>query len=88
MTTPDPAAFDLGSQPSTDQILAARQAAGHTQAQAAATVGLSGGIRWAEYERGGPTGRRIDSARWALYLLLTDQHPAWRLAKRRKVTRS
>lgn len=83
MTTPAPADFDLANQPTPQQVLAARQAAGHTQAQAAATVGLSGGIRWAEYERGGQTGRNIDSARWALYLLLTDQHPTWRLARRR-----
>lgn len=88
MTTPDPATFDLGNQPTPEQILAARQAAGHTQSQAAATVGLSAGIRWAEYERGGHTGRRIDSARWALYLLLTDQHPVWRLSRRRKVSQS
>ncbi len=76
--------LDLNTQPTPEQILAARQAAGHTQAQAAELVGLSGGIRWSEYERHGPTGRRIDAARWQLYLLMTDQHPEWRLARRRK----
>lgn len=80
--------LDVTTQPTPDQILAARQTAGHTQAQAAELVGLSGGIRWAEYERGGPTGRRIDACRWQVYLLATDQHPEYRLAKRRKVTQA
>ncbi|MFM2053921.1 MAG: hypothetical protein RL456_1958 [Pseudomonadota bacterium] len=88
MTTADHAGLDLTSQPTPEQILAARQAAGHTQTQAAAAVGLSGGIRWSEYERHGPTGRRIDPARWQLYLLLTDQHTAWRLSRRRRPTQS
>lgn len=77
--------LDLTTYPTTAEVRAARQAAGHTQAQAAAAVGLSGPIRWAEYERDqdSPTSRRIDPARWQLYLLLTDQHPEFRMAKRR-----
>jgi hypothetical protein len=77
--------LNFTDQPSPENVLAARVAAGQTQAQAAALVGLSGGIRWSEYERtsSGPSSRRIDAARWHLYLLLTDQHPEYRLAKRR-----
>lgn len=69
MTTPTPA-----------EIAAARAAAGHTQEQAARLVGLSRRDRWSELE----TGKRpMDPARWELYLLLTDQHPTYRLTKRR-----
>jgi transcriptional regulator with XRE-family HTH domain len=53
------------------EILAARQAAGLSQAAAAELVHLGGAIRWSEYERGV---RTIDSARWQLFLLLTHQH--------------
>lgn len=70
--------------PTPQAVLAARQAAGHTQAQAAKAVGLGSHVRWSEYERdGAPTSRQMDPARWQFYLLLTDQHPAFRLAKRR-----
>lgn len=76
--------------PTPAEIRAARDAAGHTQAQAATLVGLSGGIRWAEYERDQTTAtsRRIDPARWQLYLLMTDQHPEWRLSRRRPARRA
>ena len=67
--------------PTPEQVLAARQAAEQTQEEAAATVGLGGGIRWSEYERGT---RQIDPTRWNLYLLLTGQHAEYRLAKRRR----
>lgn len=77
--------MEMLTQPTAEEVLAARQAAGHTQAEAAELVGLSGGIRWSEYERSGPTSRRIDPARWSLYLLLTDQHPEWRLTRRKRV---
>ncbi len=90
MTAPDDLealadVLNVSDIPTPRQVLAARQAAGHTQAQAAALVGLSGGIRWAEYERDQDTAssRRIDPTRWQLYLLMTDQHPEYRLAKRR-----
>lgn len=72
--------LNVTDQPTPDQVLAAREAAGQTQEQAADVVGLSGGIRWSEYERGV---RTIDPARWQLYLLATDQHPDFRLARRR-----
>ena len=77
--------LNYADQPTPEEVRAARESAGHTQVQAAAMVGLSGGIRWSEYERtsSGTSSRRIDPARWQLYLLLTDQHPDWRLARRR-----
>lgn len=81
-----PEVLNVTEVPTPAQVLAARQAAGHTQAQAAALVGLSGAIRWAEYERDQDvaSSRRIDPTRWQLYLLMTDQHPEYRLAKRRR----
>lgn len=56
-----------------EKVFQARQAAGLSQAQAAALVHLGSPVRWSEYERGT---RTIDAARWELFLLLTDQHPA------------
>ncbi len=76
--------LNVNDQPTPDQVLAAREHAGQTQEQAAVVVGLGGGIRWSEYERGV---RTIDPARWQLYLLATDQHPEFRLS-RRKVKRA
>jgi hypothetical protein len=73
--------LDLNTCPSPDAVLSARLLAGQTQEQAAATVGLGAAIRWSEYERGE---RNIDPMRWQAYLLLTDQHPQYRLAKRRQ----
>lgn len=58
--------------PTPQVVLAARQAAGLSQAQAAELVGLSDKARWSEYERGS---RSPDAARWALFLLATGQHP-------------
>lgn len=65
--------------PSPDEIMAARLAAGHTQDEAARLVHLGRRDRWSEFERGI---RPIGPARWELYLLLTDQHPFWRIVKR------
>jgi transcriptional regulator with XRE-family HTH domain len=62
----------------------ARESAGLTQAQAAATVYLSGQTRWAEYESGA---RNIDPARYELFLLLTGQHPIYRPLVRARPTR-
>ena len=72
--------IDMTTPPTPDDVLQARQAAGQTQEEAAAVVGLSGGIRWSEYER---DERRMDPVRWQLYLLVTEQHPTHQLAKRR-----
>lgn len=62
---------------SPDALRAARLAAGLSQAQAAALVGLGQAIRWSEYERGA---RAIDEARWALFLLAVDAHPCARVS--------
>lgn len=63
-------------EPTPAAVRAARAAAGHTQTQAAEITHLGAQARWAEYESGR---RRIDAARWELYLLLTGQHPSRRL---------
>ena len=60
-------------------VRSAREIAGQTQAQAAALVRLRGQAAWSEYERGI---RRIDEARWELYLLLTGQHPTHEMGRR------
>ena len=62
--------------PTSAELLAARLAAGLTQADAAALCGLGSAQRWSEYERGEG---RIDLARWALFLLAVGQHPTARL---------
>jgi hypothetical protein len=59
----------------------ARETAGLTQAQAASLVYLGAPSRWGEYEAGM---RNIEPARFELFLLLTDQHPRYRIARRRK----
>lgn len=62
--------------PSATVIKIARTAAGLTQAGAAELVHLRAVQRWNEYERGT---RQIDLARWELFLLLTGQHPNYRV---------
>lgn len=59
-------------EPTPENILAARIAAGHSQAQAAAVIDMPRALRWSEIERGVA---RLDRVRWALYLLATRQHP-------------
>jgi hypothetical protein len=66
--------------PTPQAVRTARLAAGHSQAQAAALVQLGGATRWSKYERGH---RSPDPARWAMYLLATDQHPAMHAPRRR-----
>lgn len=61
--------------PSKEAVRTAREAAGQSQAEAAALVHLGHVSRWSEYERGI---RDMDVARWQLYLLLTGQHPTLR----------
>lgn len=66
--TPDPAS-----------IRAARTSAGHTLAVASSTVMVE--LRsWQRWEAGD---RAMPAGLWALYLLLTDQHPDLRAPKRR-----
>ena len=63
--------------PTPEDVRAARDRAGLSQAQAAELAGLQDKARWSEYERGA---RQIDGARWALWLLSVGLHPAARLA--------
>jgi DNA-binding transcriptional regulator YiaG len=54
--------------PTNEEVRAVRRAANVSQSKAAAMVHLASGSRWSEYERGT---RRIDLARWELFLLKT-----------------
>lgn len=65
--------------PTGAEIRAAREAAGHSQAQAAALMGYGRADRVSEPER---DIRPIDPARWTLYLLATGQHPHYALSQR------
>jgi hypothetical protein len=64
----DPNALPL-MQPTPDQVRATRLAMGHTQQAAAELVHRPDSARWREWERDGPSGRRIDLAVWELYLI-------------------
>ena len=66
--------------PTPRDIGAARQRAGHTQAQAAEIVDYASNS-WASAERGEA---RMSAPVWTLYLLATDQHPAARVVRRRQ----
>lgn len=62
------------SNPSPEQVRAAREAAGLTQTKAGALV--FGTLRaWQSWEDSGPDGRRMPPAAWHLFLLRTQQHP-------------
>jgi DNA-binding CsgD family transcriptional regulator len=66
------------SNPTPQEIIAARTAAGQSTADAAAEVGLA--VRtWQNYEAGD---RRMLRAVLDLYLLYTNQHPEKKLVKR------
>lgn len=54
------------SNPTTAEIIAARQAAGMTQTEAAALIGASLGA-WQKWEIDGPQGRRMHPAMWELF---------------------
>lgn len=58
--------------PTCDEIRALRRAARVSQSKAATLVHLASGSRWSEYERGT---RRIDAARFELFLIKTGLHP-------------
>jgi transcriptional regulator with XRE-family HTH domain len=62
------------------RVIAVRERAKLTQAEAANVARLGATARWGEYEIGT---RSPDPARFELFLLFTDQHPIYRLAKRR-----
>lgn len=63
------------NQPTGIEVRAARDSAELTQAEAAELVHLGSAMRWSEYERGV---QAIDLARWELFLIKTDQHPAFK----------
>lgn len=65
--------------PAAAELRAAREAAGHTQEEAAAAMGLGSRYRVSEYERGAAP---LDPVRWTLYLLATGQHPTHTLTAR------
>lgn len=67
-------------EPTPAEIRRCREAAGLTQAQAAAVAGLSSSVRWAEYEAGT---RRPAAALWELWLLRMRMHPDFQLLPRR-----
>ena len=66
-------------QPTPDLVLQARQAAGHSQLQAAVLAGLGHGQRWYEIEHGR---KPMDRMRWAVYLLAIGEHPTLKVAAR------
>lgn len=63
-----------------EALRTARLRAGHTQAEAAALVRAGSYRTWQDWESGR---RPIDPVRYEWYLLVTDQHPRWRLVERR-----
>lgn len=71
--------FDITRNPVSAEVKRARLNAGHTQEQAAATIGRKGRKRWSEFETGV---RPMQRETLELYLLLTDQHPMLRTLPR------
>ncbi len=71
--------------PSPTQVAGARAAAGHTQAKAAALIGVNRWQTWSEYEGGKSP---MPALSWTFYLLATGQHPELQLASRRVAPRS
>lgn len=67
-------------EPQPDEIRRCREAAGMTQAQAAATAGLAGWRQWSAWESGE---RRPPSQAWELWLLRMRMHPTHELLPRR-----
>lgn len=65
-------------EPTPENLRAVRMAAELTQSQAAALVYLGNVTRWSEYERGA---RRIDRARWELFLIKLGMSSAYRPAQ-------
>lgn len=77
----------LLEQPSSEAVREARLLAGLTQSQAAQLVSSAQGQpyrTWQGYEaKEGSRGHRaIPAATWSLFLLLTEQHPAYLIARK------
>ena len=80
-------------QPSPEEVRHARQQVGLSQTGAAQLVSAAQGQpyrTWQGYEaEEGVAGHRtIPLAAWELFLLLTDQHPTYRMVRRRGVQRT
>ena len=69
---PAPELLALLPSPSPADLKATRIAAGHTQSQAAATIGMRRWATWSDYEGGI---RHIPPLAWTWYLLATGAHP-------------
>lgn len=67
--------------PTPGQVRSAREAAGHTQAQAADLVHATRRA-WQNWEATGTEGRPMPPAVWELYRLRAGQHPEWVLMAR------
>lgn len=65
--------------PSGADIRTIRLATGLTQKESASIVGLSHGSRWSEFESGN---KRLDPARWELFLIKTGRHPKFEMNRR------
>jgi predicted XRE-type DNA-binding protein len=78
LMTPQPITLADIPAPSAMEVLSARTAAGMTQTEAGALLGIPQ-PRWAEYERGL---RAMPASRWTVFLLLADLHPTARLVAR------
>ena len=75
--------------PTPTQIKEARATAGHTQQQAAETIGVTGPNAWGTWKRweAGPdaqSGRAMQPGLFELYVLKTGQHPDFELVHREK----
>jgi hypothetical protein len=71
--------------PTGAEIRSARIGARLSQKECATIVGLSHGSRWAEFEA---NTRKIDTARWELFLLKIGRHPDFELSQRIQSPRS
>jgi hypothetical protein len=70
--------MSIPAPPTAEAIKAARLDAGLTQSEAAEFVYLGDVARWSEYERGV---KRIDVARWELFLIKIGKSPYYRPAR-------
>jgi len=70
----------MDMKPTKEQVKEARLKAGLTQKRAAELIYLASYQTWQRFELGQ---RTMSESDYELFLLLTDQHPVYRLAKRR-----
>ena len=80
----------MSDAPTPSQIQQARAMAGHTQQEAAETIGITGKNAWGTWKRweagaDAASGRAMQPGLFELYLLKTGQHPLLVLAPRHKI---